>query len=50
MVIGLESLIMGIRLLDVWPRYLKVEVNKTLQSLIYMINCEQHFWRLILRA
>lgn len=49
-VIRLKSLIMGIRLLDVWSRYLKVEVYKTLQSLVHMVNCEQYFWCLIVRA
>lgn len=49
-VIRLKSLIMGISLLDVWSCYLKVKVYKTLQSLVHMINCEQYFWCLILRA
>ncbi len=48
-VIGLESLIMCIDLLDVWPRLLQVEIYKTLESFVYVINSKQYFRSLILR-
>jgi hypothetical protein len=48
-VIGLESLIMCIDLLDVWSCLLQVEIYKTLESFVYVINSKQYFWSLILR-
>jgi hypothetical protein len=48
-VIGLESLIVCIDLLDVWSCLLQVEIYKTLESFVYVINSKQYFRSLILR-
>jgi hypothetical protein len=49
-VVGLESLIVCIDLLDVWSCLLQVEIYKTLKSFVYVVNSKQYFRSLILRA
>ena len=48
-VVRLETLVMRIDALDVWPWELQVEIDETFESLVDVIDREENLWRLLSR-